>query len=802
MLLPTRWIKIFKDIWANRMRSLLVILSIAVGVAAVGMINGAAAMVRRDLYGEFAQGNPAQLEIYLSPFQKGVAQSVQGMREVKYADARRVVSAQAAGPKDKWEDINLYALPDYGAAQVNLLTVEEGASVPRSREILLERNSAKGLGLKVGDTITVKMPGDRQFDLKVAGLVHDVYNLPYSLLHEVTGYVSMSTLQWMGEQPYYNRLDIVMAENGGDRAHVLAVGDEIKDRVLTRAGYRVGSIQIPGVNAEPGEHWAHKQISGFLLVLQIMSVMAILLAGGLIINTISAMLAQQVQQIGIMRAVGAARMQLVGMYLFNVLIFSILGLLLAYPLGQLGGIGLAQFAANVLNFDLSDITISPQVLLLQTVLGLLMPMAAALVPILSGTRISVYDAIYQQGIERERGGNRLEKLLTKIRTISPPILLSLRNTFRKKARLAFTLSTLTLAGAMFISVFSTRVSLTSQIRQISHYIAYDATIDLSSSANRRAAEREALRVPGVTVAEGWATTRGKMQHLDGTESEEVSIVGLPADSATVDPLMLSGRWLQPGDSQQVVVNEDLLQQEPDIAVGSSITLKVGEKEQTYQVVGIASKHVFVSRIYMDYTAFGKLTGRLNQVDQVRVRASATSISDTKQQEVIAANLAERFKNAGLSTNTATTQNQFYAMFTDVFNIILIVLVIMAALLAVVGSLGLTGMMGMNVMERTREIGVLRAVGASTQSVRRLVVREGISVALIAWVLGAAASGPSGWALSGVVIRTVLSSDPTYEYSYWGLLAWLAVVVVIGVVSSLAPAQRAALLTVRETLDYE
>ncbi len=89
--------------------------------------------------------------------------------------------------------------------------------------------------------------------------------------------------------------------------------------------------------------------------------------------------------------------------------------------------------------------------------------------------------------------------MTKIRTISPPILLSLRNTFRKKARLAFTLSTLTLAGAMFISVFSTRVSLTSQIRQISHYIAYDATIDLSSSANKRAAEREALRVPGFTV---------------------------------------------------------------------------------------------------------------------------------------------------------------------------------------------------------------------------------------------------------------------------------------------------------------
>lgn len=802
MLLQTRWIKIFKDIWANRTRSLLVVLSIAVGIAAVGMINSAAYMVERDLNAEFARGNPAQLEIYLSPFQKDLAKAVEGMREVQSADARRVVSAQAEGPKGEWEDIRLNVLADYGSARVNQFTPEAGAAMPRSREILLERRSAEGLGLQVGDTITIKMPGDRRFELKVAGLVHDVYIMPFTLMHEATGYVSMGTLQWLGEAPYYNRLDITVSQNGADREHVLRVGEQIKERILLRSGYRVGSIQIPGLGSEPGQHWAHKQMNGFLLILQIMGVMAILLSGGLTINTISAMLAQQTQQIGIMRAVGAVRRQLIGMYLFNVLVFSLLGLLIAYPLGWIGGIGLGQFAADIINFDLSQATLPPQVLLQQTALGLLVPLAAALAPILTGTRISVYDAIYQQGMQREREASRLEKLLVKIRSLSPPILFSLRNTFRKKARLAFTLTTLTLAGAMFISVFSTRASLNSQIRQISHYIAYDASISLPGGANKKAAEREALRISGVGVAEGWATARGKILHLDGSQSEEVEIVGLPPDSATVEPLMLAGRWLQPGDSHQVVVNEDLLEEETSLSVGSSITLKVGEKESTYEVVGIASKHVFVARIYMDYTAFGKLTGRLNQVDLVRVRASANAISDSGQQRAIADKLEERFKNAGLSNNPATTQDQFYAMFTDVFNIILVVLVIMAAVLAVVGGLGLTGTMGMNVLERTREIGVLRAVGASNGSVRRMVVLEGMTVALIAWVLGAAASGPSGWALSSAVIRAVLSSNPTYEYSYLGLLVWLGVVAAIGVVSSLAPAQKAALLTVRETLDYE
>ena len=70
MEFPTRWIKIFKDIWDHKTRSLLVILSIAVGVAAVGMINNAKSMIERDLFGPYLAGNPALVQIYVSPFDK------------------------------------------------------------------------------------------------------------------------------------------------------------------------------------------------------------------------------------------------------------------------------------------------------------------------------------------------------------------------------------------------------------------------------------------------------------------------------------------------------------------------------------------------------------------------------------------------------------------------------------------------------------------------------------------------------------------------------------------------------------
>ncbi|MCK5635312.1 MAG: ABC transporter permease, partial [Anaerolineales bacterium] len=138
----------------------------------------------------------------------------------------------------------------------------------------------------------------------------------------------------------------------------------------------------------------------------------------------------------------------------------------------------------------------------------------------------------------------------------------------------------------------------------------------------------------------------------------------------------------------------------------------------------------------------------------------------------------------------------------VFDLILVVLMIMAALLALVGGLGLTGTLGINVLERTREIGVLRAVGASNTSVRQVIVIEGVVVGLISWVLGALLSGPSGRALAGAVVNAVMQADLSYTYSFAGLLLWLVVLGFIAVFSSLAPARRAARLTVREVLDYE
>src|SRR4030067_2651715 len=146
MELGARWDKIVHDIWDNKARSLLVIFTLAIGIASVGMINNTVRMLKRDLYGSYARTNPSSVNLYVSPFQDQLAGSVAAMREVDQAGASRVGETSIFDKKYKSHILNLVAVPDFNDVQINRLGVEVGSS-PGLRQIMLERNTA--LNLKI-----------------------------------------------------------------------------------------------------------------------------------------------------------------------------------------------------------------------------------------------------------------------------------------------------------------------------------------------------------------------------------------------------------------------------------------------------------------------------------------------------------------------------------------------------------------------------------------------------------------------------------------------------------------------------
>ncbi|MEZ4734960.1 MAG: FtsX-like permease family protein [Caldilineaceae bacterium] len=551
---------------------------------------------------------------------------------------------------------------------------------------------------------------------------------------------------------------------------------------------------------EPGKHEFEQFLTPMLLIFGVLGVMSLLLSCFLVVNIISAILAQQTRQIGVMKTIGARNDQIVGMYLVTMLIFSLLALLVAVPLGWLGQRANTGFMAGLMNFDILTTGIPLPVLALEVAVGVLVPLLAALYPILRGTRITVREAISEYGLGRGHFGQSwLDRLLERVRGLSRPLLISLRNTFRRKGRLLLTLTTLTLASAIFISVFSVRASLLLTLDDALSYWNYDIGVNLSRPYRADHLEREALTVPGVTAAESWGFWGSRRIRPGEIDGSEILIIAPQPNSQMIQPTLISGRWLLPTDENAVVVNTEVLKNEPDLAVGDTLVLDIDGRQESWTVVGIARGVLSGPFVYANYPYFAQVTRTVGRAGTLQV---ITAEHDAAFQEEVAKALDEHFKAIGVNINAAETTSFIRQRVITQFNVIIVILSVMALLLAVVGGLGLMGTMSINVLERRREIGVMRAIGAANRAILSIVIVEGIVIGALSWVLGVLLALPLSKALSDAVGAGFIQAALSFRFSTGGAGLWLIVILLIASVASLLPARSASRITVREVLAYE
>jgi putative ABC transport system permease protein len=130
------------------------------------------------------------------------------------------------------------------------------------------------------------------------------------------------------------------------------------------------------------------------------------------------------------------------------------------------------------------------------------------------------------------------------------------------------------------------------------------------------------------------------------------------------------------------------------------------------------------------------------------------------------------------------------------------LLFLAMLTALVGSIGLAGTMSMNVMERTREIGVMRAIGATDRELFKMVLIEGTLIGFLSWFIGSLLSFPMSYAMSDMISQSLFNTPSTFGVSANGFVIWFGVVMVLSALASILPARNATRLTIREVLAYE
>jgi putative ABC transport system permease protein len=793
-MLSPRWRKVLMDIVGNKTRTVLVVLSIAVGIFAVGTIAGTRIVLQRDLRASYVAANPASVELYADPFDEELVQTVRAMRGISAAEGRRDVGLRLKTGENNTKTIGLTVIPDFREMTVNKGFPEAGAWPPGPREVLIERSALSMTGAAIGDTVTVVSVGGLERQLRIAGTIHYINATPGFIAGRPFGYITPQTAEWLGLGRSYSSLQFTVAEHPEDKEHLQAMAAAVREKV-ERSGRTVHSTFIP----EPYKHPADSMIQTVLLVLGVLGLLSLVASSFLVVNTITAVLASQVRQIGMMKAIGARREQIMAMYFGMALGYGLIALALGLPLGAAGALLFSRFLAGLINFNLVSFSLPASVWLAELGVGLLVPLAAALAPVLSGSRITVLKAISDFGIDPPGARGWLDRLLDGIHFLSRPALLAVRNTFRRKGRLVLTILTLTLSGTIFVGVFSVRSSLLATMDEALAYWKADVELYFRNPYRIEEVEELALAMEGVLQVESWQELSGRRLRPDGTESGNLYLVGLPTDTAMVQPVLLEGRWLLPEDENALVINTEVTRDDPDVHVGDEITVKLENRETTWTVVGLVKGVMTGSVAYANVTYAADLALQTGRTQSIRL---ITDVHDTQAVQNAARRIKDAFDARGLQTSGwSTIASQRDSVATQ-FNLLVLFLLVMAVLLAAVGGLGLMGTMSINVLERTREIGVIRAIGASNGAVLKLFLTEGLIVGLISWALGVVIAYPFAALMSDGIGVALLRTPLTYVYSVPGALLWLALVAVISVLATLAPAWRAARLTVRDVLAYE
>ena len=803
-----RWRKVFSDLGDNKLRTALVVISIAIGVFSVGMISGSYIIIYGDMSASYGGATPANIKIAADPFEQDFVDTIANLPDVKDAEGRRLVNVRVRIGEDRWTAMDLIAIDDFENSRINLLLPVDGLPAPGERQVLFDLDALEDITAQVGDQIEFQLPDGTIKHMPLVGVVLDQTTSAGDFLSPPLGYISMDTLEWLGQPENYNYLYAIVAENSNDEAHIRQVSTQIIDK-LEKTGRQAHRTRL----AKSSEHPMTSIVQAILGVLGALGILIVFLSSSLIANTLNALLNQHLRHIGVMKLVGARSFQIFGMYIVLILTFGAIALVIAIPTGGRAAYALSELIASEMNFNLSPYRIVPAAILIQVAIASLVPLAAGFVPINNGSRISVQRSLSGDLARSDKSTAHSEQnkpadssLAKRVSRFPRPLLLSLRNTFRRKGRLLLTLITLTTGGAIFIAVFNVRISLHSYIDRIGNYFLADVTLNFDRPYRLSEVKKYAMMIPDVRQVEGWAYASAEAIYPNGEVADNIAVLAPPVDSKLVDPILMTGRWIQAGDQRAIAVSEALLDAFPDLQPGDTLRLKINGDEQDWEVVGIF-KFVNTTERTLAYASYDYISEMLNLANQsVSFRILSNQNLQGQAQEEYQYRLANDvdrfFRKNGFHVNEVEAGQSSLKTASEGLDVLVTFLLIMALLTASVGSMGLAGTMGMNVLERTREIGVMRSIGAVDLEIVKTVMVEGMLIGLISWFFGALLSFPISSMLSSIIGLAIFSTPVDLVFTAQGFVIWLVLVLVLSVLASVLPARSAARLTIREVLAYE
>jgi putative ABC transport system permease protein len=785
------WCKVWRDLAHNKARTTLATLSIAVGVFALGLTFGARGVMDVYLAREKEISRPANITFKGDRLDQETVEAALREPGVTEAETEAMASIRWRLPEEMaWRQGMLIAREDYASQRVSRVELLEGGW-PAEAALAVERQTAQYFGISLGVAIVVETGRDEA--ISIGGIVRKPYVLPPQYNGPATFYATPEMVARLAGVQEPNKLYVRLAPDSKD--------SEVRERVegrLARMGLTVSGFTVAGVEDEFPADMLGDLLDALFLLLEVLGVASLGVSAFLIVNTMDAIVVRQVWQIGVMKTLGATFWQLVRIYLSTALIYGLLALVPAVPLGTLGAHALSGWLLQTFNvIATADFQVSPVAIGVQVVVAAAVAILAAATPVIGGVRVSPHQAISTYGLGGRFGRGPLDRLMGQVRFLPRPMAISLRNVFRRKARVALTLFTFVFVGVMFIAVSSARLSLENTVDMTLESFAYDVMIVMPRpyQADRLIEATEGML--GVARVEVWDSAEAGLSLVTG-EKLELSIYGVPPDSDAFRPRFVAGRALLPGDGRAILLNNRTAA-ERDIQVGDELALSIAGQESTWTVVGLILDVVPGTSHFVPFDALAQEAGHAGRGNTAIVISEA---HDVQAQTQLVADLSDLYTAQHIETMTVRSAEEYRQMSNTMFDVITYLLLTMALMAAVVGGIGLAGTLSINIVERMREVGVMRATGAASLDIFGIFIGEGVFLGVLSWVLALPLSYPGARVLSDALGMVIANSSLDFEYSFPSVGIWLAIVTLLSALASVGPTWQATRISVREALAYE
>jgi len=730
--------KSLSDLTRRRARAVFTVAALAIAVASVGLF-ALPALMNRAMNREIAANKLADVTVTVNPLPLSLAQ-LQALRSLPNVAAFEPGSTFGTDVYMVSRTI-VIGKASFAHQTADAVTVTAG-SAPGPDAVLTDvQNAAYGHNVgATGSVVRLRTGNGQVVSLRISGEGRNLNGAQTIVQDGIPVlYATDQTVAALRGTPGYTQLAFRLHDPSTAAARRTV--NTIRQYLQTVPGF-TGFNDLPEIRS-PGD-WPGK--SGFTQVTEIMSVVTLLaLLGALVLlsSTMTALIGEQTPEVATMKAIGAGRKQIRRVYLRTATLLGALGALTGAALGILLAWALTSYFASSLYAISAPFSVDLPVVLACIALGVIGPPLAAMPAVRRAARLPLAETLQAAGSATGPQG-RLDRLLRRARFLPRTAQIGLRSVSRRRRRSITTALQVALAVATLLAFLSFATSVSNTVNQ--SWNAYRFTIDAESVTGQAlppSTQALIASIPGVARVQPQLRNNVKLGGQDG------QVWAFP-DRPMYSFHLVSGRLLTPADQSsqtRVVVVEQSIARASDTHVGQRVSVRTAAGDVPFTVVGIVSDQQMNGTVL--FVPLSTMQSVLHIPGAVNWYLIQTTSGDHQLIDQTNTRIEDAVAVHGLQMKTTreyvgeANDRAFYRGLTDVLTV-LGLLIVAISMVAVINTLTMV------VLERTREIGILRCIGAHARDVRRIFATEGLTIALAGGLVGI----PLGFGLAHAVITLV------------------------------------------------